>query len=623
MIFVLPSKQPERVKWSFPPTHGGISQGFNDSGKEFFAAGVLEHVVREIIQNSLDAKNPKYPDRPVVVKMKKIELERRTINAGDLAKHVEKSLKCTIDQKNEKGIKFYKESLKIIKKAKLPVLKVVDENTTGLNGSKWDALVYKEGTPSKDTAAAGGSFGIGKNAPYAASALSLVCYSTRYLNRHRTEKFIARCKLVAHENPAKPNEELQHVGFGTSHVFDGKHYPPIMADGIHDEFRLSKNGTGIFIIGFKEHNWEKIARRSVAGNFFAAIHDKNLSVQVGNVDITNETLNGEDFGDEKQKHYYDLYKNSDKPITVSGEFGTFNLKISTGDDSMENRVAYVNRRGMLVTTEKAFSKNPFSARIDIGKYAAVVWASDDKTDMRIRTMEPPTHESIEYKRISDPTECQKTKLALHDIANKIREHIKKKLNVEAFEQKTELTELSGIIPFISDPNRNNKAGDENAGAKRLNEQIGVRKRLIRDNIISVGNEENGGDTGTGMGSRTADGGNKSKNNKKEGKHRTTANMKNVRVVRHGDALRVAFTPKTGANKFAIRPAGEEDRDEDPIRVTHAEDVHSSAEFVKIHDDIIIVNANKDARVVLDISLGQSLQYTGYSIVEYRTRRKKS
>ena len=622
MIFVLPSRQPERVKWFFPPTRGGVSQGFNDSGKEFFTAGILEHVVREIIQNSLDAKNPKYPDRPVVVRMERIDLERTVINASDLAKHVKESLKCTIEQRSEKGTKFYREALKILKKAKIPVLRVIDESTTGLNGTKWDALVYKEGTPSKDTAAAGGSYGIGKNAPYAASELGLVCYSTRYLDRHRTEKFIARCKLVAHGNPTNSDEELQHVGFGTSNDFDGKHYPPIMADGMHEEFRLQKNGTGIFIIGFQGRDWEKITRRSIACNFFAAIHDKNLVVQVGNTHITNETLNGEDFGDEKQKHYYDLYKNSDKPITISGEFGMFSLKISMGGDSMENRVAYVNRRGMLITAEKTFNKNPFSARIEIGKYSAVVWATDDKSDIRVRAMEPPTHESIEYKRITDLDECQKTKRELQNIADKIRDHIKKKLNFDAFEQKTELTELADIIPFVSDPDKNNKTDERNGKTSMLNEQIGVKKRPIKGNITSIGNEKDGAGTGSGTDSGTVSGRSKSKN-KKDKKRGTTANMKNVRLVRHGDALRVAFTPKTGANKFSIRPAGEEDKEEDPIRITRVEDMRSSAESVNILDNVITVNADKDARVVLDVPLGQSLQYTGYSIVEYRARRKKA
>ena len=63
----------DTIKWNFPPTGGGVSQGFNDSGQEIFRADILEHVVREIIQNSLDAKDSRY-NGPVFVRMRKISL---------------------------------------------------------------------------------------------------------------------------------------------------------------------------------------------------------------------------------------------------------------------------------------------------------------------------------------------------------------------------------------------------------------------------------------------------------------------------------------------------------------------------------------------------------------------
>ena len=306
------------LKWHFPPTGGGVEQGFNDSGKEFFTAGVLEHVVREIIQNSLDARNTRHPDSPVVVRMHKIELERGAINAKELAGHISESLKSAKEQKNEKGVRFYEHALRMLKRPKIPVLVVMDENTTGLSGSHWEALIYKEGTPSKDNAAAGGSFGIGKNAPYAASALGLVCYSTRYLDPHLVEKFIARCKIEAHQDPKGERGELQHVGFGTSEDFDGSRYPPVLGGNIHKSFRLQENGTGIFIMGFKEERgWQKVVVRSIVRNFFAAIHDKKLSVSVEGTDITNETLS-DCFGNDTQRQYYDLYKDSAQHITVKG-----------------------------------------------------------------------------------------------------------------------------------------------------------------------------------------------------------------------------------------------------------------------------------------------------------------
>ena len=620
MVQVQITKQPDRIKWYFPPTGGGIAQGFNDSSKEIFKANILEHAVREIIQNSLDAKK-NGSDLPVIVKMEKIELTPAMINGGDLVKHVDKSLKRSTEQKNPKGIKFYRNAMRMLKKSKIPTLKIIDENTTGLNGRKWDALVHQEGTPSKDNPAAGGSYGIGKNAPYAASALSLMCYSTRYLNRHRNEKFIARCNLVAHEDPAKPERELQHVGFGTSRPFDGTRFQPIVGKQIRSIFRLKKHGSGIFIVGFTERNWQAAARRSIARNFFAAIHKKKLSVVVGDTHITNETLNEEEFGSNDHRHYYDLYKSTDTPIRISGGFGTFCLKILTGNETMSNRVAYINRRGMLITAEKTFRKNPFHARLgDVGKYAAVVWAADDRTDMRVRDMEPPTHETIEYERITEPAEQQQAVGDLREINSLICDHIKKKLNIDTLEHKTELTELSNIIPLVSDPNKDNanERNDNRELTNEPNQHIRHRKMPMPDSGASITGEGDGADGGSTT--KHPGGGKSSKKSNKKGGRRITANMKNVRMVRHGDVLRVAFTPTTGSNKFVIRPAGEEHKVEEVISVASVKSVSPTRISLKIDKNTITVHTTKNRRVVLDISLGQALQYTGYNVVEYATRR---
>ena len=96
-------------------------------------------------------------------------------------------------------------------------------------------------------------------------------------------------------------------------------------------------------------------------------------------------------------------------------------------------------------------------------------------------------------------------------------------------------------------------------------------------------------------------------------------MESVRVLRHDDALRVLFTSKTGLNKFEIIPAGEEDKGEDPVRIkeiTYKKNVDS----VKISDYTVVVNSKAGKRVSLDLQIDKS-QYTGYGIVEYRTRRK--
>ena len=617
------------LKWHFPPTSGGIAQGFNDSGKEFFTADVLEHVVREIIQNSLDAKDPRYPDSPVVVRMSKIEMERGTINTKDLTGHISEALKSTREKNNKKGTKFYETALKMLKKTKMPVLSVVDENTTGLGGTRWDSLVYEEGTTSKDNKAAGGSFGIGKNAPYAASALGLVCYSTRYPNKHRVEKFIARCKIVAHNNPKKPKEKLQHVGFGTSEDFDGSVYPPVLGADIHESFRLQKSGTGIFIMGFKEgRNWQKAVVRSITRNFFAAIHDKKLSVLVGDTEVTHETLNERFDPNDARKSYYDLYRSTEQPITVKGGGGggnwSFCLKIAVGNERMDNRVAYVNRRGMLITTERSFSKNPFGARFDMGKYVAVVWAADDATDAMIRDMEPPTHESIEYKRIEEPDRRQKIRNHLQDVSDKIRNHIKQKLDFETFDQKTELSELSDIIPYVSDPDKDN-TNDDDKTSSSMDQPINVRTVRTGDGTpqASGTEEEDDDDDAEQTGGKGGKGGGKTPGDHTHATNKkTTSNMANIRVVRHGggNALRVAFDTKTGANKFVIKPAGEEYKDEPPIVITSAQNVSGARSVEVLDKNTTRVDAEPNSRVVLDVTPSRLSEYTAYTILEYRARR---
>ena len=620
------------LKWHFPPTHGGPAQGFNDSGKEFFTADIMDHVVREIIQNSLDAKDPRHPDSPVAVKMRRFDLARGVINAAELTGHISESLKSTREKKNDKGVRFYESALRILKKPRISVLKVTDENTTGLDGARWESLVYDEGTTSKDSAAAGGSFGIGKNAPYAASALGLVCYSTRYPNGHRVSKFIARCKIVAHQDPKDRSQKLQHVGFGTSGEYDGSNYPPVLGADIHASFKLDKTGTGIFIMGFKEERgWQKAVVRSIVRNFFAAIHDKKLSVIVEGTEITNETLD-EHFGRDsrKLKQYYDLYRNSEQPITVEGDGGwRLHLKIATGDEDMDNRVAYVNSRGMLITAEKSFNRNPFGPGIDAGKYVAVVRAADDATDVMVREMEPPTHESIEYKRIEDLGRRKTVMKQLQDVSAKIRKHIRERLDLETFEQKTELRELSDIIPYVSDPDKDNEDDDDKTSSQ-LRQPIGIHKVRAGTGAVKAAEPEDDGGDGEGDGDGTegeggkggkGGGGGKPPDDRASNTRKTVSNMRNVRIVRHGgNAMRVAFDTKTGASKFVIKPVGEEYKDEPPIAIASAGSVSGAKSVEVLGENTIRVNSKPGSRVVLDVSPGALHEYTAYTILEYRARR---
>ncbi len=546
--------------------------------------------------------------------MEMIDVTSRMIGGNDLIPHIKESIKKMNYVRHDDAVKFFKKSLKILQSKRIPTLKIVDKNTTGLTDRKWDALVYMEGTPDKTgVGAAGGSYGIGKNAPYVASQLKMVGYSTRYLNRNRYEKFIARCQLVTHRDPKNNRHDLQNVGFGTSNELRDSRFQPIMGNDIDKSFRLDSQGSGIFIIGFMEQGWEKAAIKSVARNFFSAIHDKKLRVIVGSKTISHETLNEIDFDDVNRRHYYDIIKSPDGGWEkIEGKFGRFTLKAVTGDDDMDNRVAYINRRGMMITDEKSRRKNPFHPRLgDIGNFMAVICAEDDRTDERIRKMEPPTHETIEFERIADPNERKSTDQLLKILGDKVRDHIQKILEIGNDGNQTNLTELQDILPLFDDEDLPDSIPDEIKHKKR---QLPKQKpKPVREG------DGGGGQAGDGSGAESADGSDGGHDGGNDGRQHINdgiTNISNRRIIKSENTLRVAFTPKSGSIRFMIKPAGEEAYDEDAVRLHDVRNVFpSDGVSVSLDNNIVEINTAPDRRIILDVVTDKGAAYPGYDIVE--------
>ena len=252
----------KNATWQFPANQGGVEYAFQDASREHFAGNPLHHLVREIIQNSLDAKDP---GRPIVtVTFTETTATRDEICVDGLRKHVQSCLDQARSDSTPEAEKAYREALEILDTERICCLKIQDTGTTGLQGSNWGALVYKEGAVQKGNNAPGGSFGIGKNAVFTVTDIYTVFYSTRYLNRRkkkgRVEQMQGKARLMTHPDPDPANKvkpankakKLQHMGF-----FRMPNEKPIDGNKIPDFFRLKESGTGIFIIGFnpRTKNW--------------------------------------------------------------------------------------------------------------------------------------------------------------------------------------------------------------------------------------------------------------------------------------------------------------------------------------------------------------------------------
>ena len=169
-------------KWNFPSNNFGQIFGIADSGVETFKGTPIKSLAREICQNSLDAALEN--GEPTRIEFKTFEIDPRQIpDYINLEDALKRALDFWSQQQSTKAKTFFKQALDVIHKPTITCLRISDFNTSGLVGSReeynspWCNLTKSSGASDK-SGSHGGSFGIGKFAPYACSALRTVFYST-------------------------------------------------------------------------------------------------------------------------------------------------------------------------------------------------------------------------------------------------------------------------------------------------------------------------------------------------------------------------------------------------------------------------------------------------------------
>lgn len=169
-------------KWNFPSNNYGQILGIADSGVETFKGSPIKSLAREICQNSLDARLDN--KKPTRIEFHAFEIDPRKIpDYSSLEDAFKRGLDFWSQQKSTKAKTFFRQALDAIHKPSISCLRISDFNTSGLIGSReeynspWCNLTKSSGASDK-SGGHGGSFGIGKFAPYACSALRTVFYST-------------------------------------------------------------------------------------------------------------------------------------------------------------------------------------------------------------------------------------------------------------------------------------------------------------------------------------------------------------------------------------------------------------------------------------------------------------
>jgi hypothetical protein len=374
------------IRWSFAKNDGGRETGFHDAGVETFKGNFDRYLAREVIQNSLDAR--RNFKQPVRVTFELRRLKRKEIPDVDALQSAFSS--CAEYWKPDKRAReFFSKAEKLAKQAEVVALQISDYNTSGVLGSdtergkNWYNLIRCAGSSPKG-GGEGGSFGIGKNAPFAASELRTVLYSTHTVGGDNAFQGVA--VLASHK--AGDGSTAQSTGF----LGGGKGASIRTKESIPETFRRDEAGTDIIVLGFPANkNWQEDLTYSVLDNFWLAIDLGDLEVQIDDLLITRKTLPKqldqfaakEDF----QAHlYFQAFKNPTVPpikkkLPTLGECEAYLL--AGAADNMPKAVAMIRKTGMQIY-EKQFRA--------IVPFCGVFLCRNDQGNSILREMEPPGHD---------------------------------------------------------------------------------------------------------------------------------------------------------------------------------------------------------------------------------------
>lgn len=280
------------VGWRFPPLSGGTRQGYtNNDIQAFKGQKLIDNLTREICQNSLDARleqvdGQKSEPVKVVFELKKVERK-----LYDVFSQYSECIKGCYDYwgtEMDAKLSSFLEGAKItLQEEHIPILIAGDYNTKGLSGSRskklssaWEALTGSDGVSVKSDKNSGGSYGIGKNAPFACSSLSMVFYNT--VDEDNESAFIGVARLATLFNSEK--KATQRVGKYQYNDDANEIWNPIFGsdkNSFRDCFTRNERGTDVIIVGFTEqHDWMKNITKAVLKNFFVAIKEEKLIVEL-------------------------------------------------------------------------------------------------------------------------------------------------------------------------------------------------------------------------------------------------------------------------------------------------------------------------------------------------------
>lgn len=415
------------MRWSFPSNNKGDINGIGNSGIETFQGTPLKSLAREICQNSLDAA--------LEGKTVEIEFMPFVLDIGEFpdAESLEKAFRASLDfwsvQSVKKAADFFERAIKMMESGSIPFLRISDFNTTGLKGSKseyntpWCNLTKSSGASDK-AGTSGGSFGIGKFAPFACSEFRTVFYSTLDIENVTAFQGISRITSFRRDDG--------DITVGVGYYGADNNQPVYSQLNLDPHFRREKRqtGTDIFIAGFRFYStdWKDSIITSVLDGFLYAVYTGKLVVRVSDVVINKETLPAliseyQTSLTENADKYYTVLT-SDDTVWYEVDFknhGTVRLGLIIQSDKhqieMHRKVAMIRKTGM-----KIMDRGNISGIIP---FAGVMLIEGEKINDFLRNLENPQHTKWEPERMEPKSQVPFARAYIKELVDYIKDCLEK------------------------------------------------------------------------------------------------------------------------------------------------------------------------------------------------------
>lgn len=583
-----------KLKWTFVPNAPQIHEGLHHSGLMSFRGHRSSSLARELIQNSLDAvADPKKPVKVQVSLRDDIEFGRE-----ELSDTFDQCAKALIGEEGD-DLQQIERGRQTLKNRRIRSLVVEDYNTVGLAGRRLGMLIKGDAASFKARRTSLGNRGIGKNAAFAVSSLYTVLYSSQFVDEDTNtmkRAFQGKSSLVSHlDISGEPRGRTGYYGVNEWSPFVER---AVSRSGIPENVRRSENGTNIIIVGFDgEDDWEGKLTTDIISNFYFAILDKKLEVEITDekrvtrainnttiAELFNSLSDPDDANDPAsvaREHFWCIADPADPttlgPPTQSGQLdilGHCKVWIKV-EDGLPRRVEVVRNPGMLICN--GVGKFPGLQRLRgyWSDFVAVVVCESDAGNDLLKRMEPPDHNDFQPELLDDPDDRTRGELALRELGNKVREWLDYKMPLPESEAPQPVDELTEFFPSEDESTGGGGEEEDPFGAVKVGqtrERPPVPTRRPPEFVAGEPWERDEDDEG-GEGTRRRRR-RRGTNESEDGQNQVRRRNRSIRVsdVRFappdGNEVKIWFTANesVSAGRLAIHIGSEERANDDKINV---------------------------------------------------------